>query len=131
MTRLEEKKKAVQVLMGEISEMNPLQIKALIEGRLVNARGVEADAHTLILGNLAYQPRAVTEISPSVLPTLRGPKRGLPVSLVTDGEGDEEILACGDLAWVEAWFGGMTDHQMYWLPAKVTFRGYWEQEEEG
>ena len=98
MTRLEEQKKAVQVLMGEISEMNPLQIKALIEGRLVNARG---------------------------------PKRSLPVSLVTDGEGDEEILASGDRGGVEAWFGDMSDYQSYWLPAKVSFRGYWEQEEEG
>ena len=127
MASLSEKKAAIQVLMGEIREMNARQIKALGEAVFLNARGMEADPGTISVGGLAYQERPFDSFFLTRVPHIRGkPRVGYPVTIFTGDEKEPEPLADGDLVWLQAWFGNTQEYESYWLPPQTECRFLWD-----
>ena len=109
-----------------ILEMNALQRKALLDGRMVNAEGRLATSWSLCEIELRYWGEAHSEpISPTLRHTVRGPQKRHPVTLAF-GKGDLEDVPDGLQPgfWLELYVNQL-EIGAYWLPqdAEIDFTG--------
>ena len=108
-----------------ILEMNPLQRKALLDGRMVNAEGRLATNWSLCEIELRYSGEARSgPISPTLRHTVRGLQKQHPVTLAFGESELTDVPGLDPGYWLEL-FANQVDIGAYWVPqdAEIDFTG--------